>query len=167
MIRLLGTLRVKLDRALKVSTLQAIQEGLRRGGTFNFSDELAGAGRASGLPRHRHSLKTSNIGSLLANRLYGDVLRPAVGGARLLYENTLGTPGTASSEYETGRDEKRALLKAAQEQHPGALLGSEIVGSLAAPIPGLTATSLGAARCKGQGWEPALALSLGLEKAKI
>jgi hypothetical protein len=87
----------------------------------------------------------------LANRLYGDVLRPAVGGARLLYENTLGTPGTASSEYETGRDEKRALLKAAQEQHPGALLGSEIVGSLAAPIPGLTATSLGGRTLQGAG----------------
>jgi hypothetical protein len=99
-----------------VSTPQAVLQGLVSGASANFGDELSGIFNASGLPK-----------------VLGP-LRAPVGAARLLYENTLGSPGEATSQYEAARDQERELSKAAREQHPGMFLGGEIGGALAMPV---------------------------------
>jgi hypothetical protein len=108
----------------EISTLAAAGLGAASGATANFADEIYGVAQASGLPVWLRGLP------------FG--LPYTVGGARLLYENTIGTPGEATRNYQAGRDYVRQLQKAAYEQHPRAYMTGVVGGAVAtAPLPGL------------------------------
>jgi hypothetical protein len=97
---------------------KAALSGLSSGFTANFADELGGVAAASGLPM---------VGGPMG------ALAPVVGGARLLYENTIGSPGEATEKYQRTRDAIRATQKAAAQEYPGTYLAGEIGGAIANP----------------------------------
>lgn len=116
----------------EVSTGRAALEGYLSGAAANFSDEVYGTSKASGLPEWMGGF------------------RAPVGAARLAYEQFT-QPGEVTKNYERAVAEKRAIQKAAQEQHPVAYgageLGGAIVGSAA--VPGSTAATLPARAVQG------------------
>jgi hypothetical protein len=90
----------------------AVVIGGLAGASGNFHDEFYGAAEASGLPWW--------LGGF----------RAPIGAVRLLYENTIGTPGEATKVYQGGRDHVRQLQKAAGEQHPYLYPVAEVGGAL-------------------------------------
>jgi muramidase (phage lysozyme) len=106
------------------SQLRAALEGLRSGMTFNFGDEIAGVGAASGLPG-------------VARAVVPPGMNEIIGLARLGYEYLSGQQGGATSSYKTARDEVRGAQQAAQKDHPGTYLGTNILGAVAMPIGGI------------------------------
>lgn len=104
-------------KADTVSQPRAALEGALSGVSANFNDEIYGASKASGLPE-----------------ILGGFRAP-VGAARLAYEKFT-EPGEATTAYDKAVAEKRALQKAAQEQHPGTYLTGQVGGALALPMGG-------------------------------
>jgi hypothetical protein len=120
----------------EVGAGRAALEGYLKGASGNFSDEVYGASKASGLP---------------------DVLggfRAPVGAARLAYEYLSGQSGDASQVYDKAVAEKRDLQKRAEEQHPTAFTAGDVTGNvaglLALPIGGAAgAATLGGRAIRG------------------
>jgi muramidase (phage lysozyme) len=110
------------------SQLRAALEGLRSGMTFNFGDEIAGVGAASGLPG-------------VARAVVPPGMNEIIGLARLGYEYLSDQQGGATSSYKTARDEVRGAQQAAQKDHPGTYLGTNILGAVAMPIGGLASAA--------------------------
>lgn len=54
-------------------------------------------------------------------------------------EGALGFPGTWSERYESGLGHNRAVADANKAANPGLMMGAEIAGAVASPIPGGTA----------------------------
>jgi hypothetical protein len=102
---------------------RALVEGAASGLTGNFIDELAGAQRASGVPKAM---------PMLPGPLAG--IPAALGFGRYLGEQAAGKPGAGTQAYEQGRDERRAVQKAAQEQQPGMYMTGDIGGAIAGSI---------------------------------
>lgn len=118
----------------EVSQPQALAEGAAQGATFNFSDELAGAHAAANPGVDSPWWSKFNPANAIANTV--------IGAGRLGYEH-LGAgfgfdPGIdARKAYESKVAERRAMQKAAQEQHPGTYMAGEIAGSFAPTAPGM------------------------------
>jgi hypothetical protein len=117
--------RVIMDMAPKKPDRGVIDAGVRgvaNGLTANFSDEIAGVRNAAPdwLP--------DVVGPL--------PVRSMVGGARLAANAVTGLDPQAATDYAAGRDETRALNKAAEENHPVASIAGNVAGSLALPIGG-------------------------------
>jgi hypothetical protein len=104
---------------------EAFARGINQGATFNFGDELAGAGAASGLPEAPGWL--GPIGSL-----YNVTTRAPIGAARMAAEavapDTFGTG--AGEQYQKTVDAERAANEAAAQAHPWANLAGQAAGAL-------------------------------------
>lgn len=111
----------------QVSQGRAALEGVLSGASANLRDEIYGASRASGLPEW--------LGGF----------RAPVGAARLAYE-AVTEPGTATQEYERGRDAMRVTQKAVEEQHPATYLAGQVGGGVALPVGGALGGATLAAR---------------------
>lgn len=97
----------------QVSTRQAVGLALVDGMSGKLTDEIYGASRASGLPDWA-----------------GWFVQPyKVGVARLLYENTIGTPGEVTKAYQAGRDDVRRYQDATYAQRPKTYMASTIGGA--------------------------------------
>lgn len=102
----------------KVGYGEAVTEGIKRGLTANWSDELAGVKAASGLPEWAR-----------------DPLGLPVGAARLGYDYLTG--GTSATDlYEQEREKTRALSRATQQQYPITSTISELGGAALVPAGG-------------------------------
>lgn len=112
--------------------------GAESGMSAGFSDEIAGARAASGVPRAIESSAPGSFGKVLrvgAESLpMAAPLEAAYGAARYGYETLTGQPGQATADYTTARDEKRAEQHAAEEQYPKTYMAGEIGGALALPV---------------------------------
>lgn len=96
---------------------EAFVTGLGRGATANFSDELAGAAKASGLPAWAPNL-----------------LRVPVGAGRVAVESITGKPGEATSAYDKTVKEQRDRAELLQKEHPYWMGAGEIGGSIAGMV---------------------------------
>lgn len=94
---------------------RAALEGYLSGASGNFSDEVYGASKASGLPE-----------------ILGGFRAP-VGAARLAYEHLTGQPGDATKTYDQAVAEKRGVQQTAQEQYPGTYLAGNVGGAVVLP----------------------------------
>lgn len=103
------------EKTPSVSQGEAAVEGALSGASAGWRDEIYGASEASGLPK-----------------ILGGFRAP-VGAARMGIESLSGNPGGAWKTYETARDEKRKIQKAAQEEHPWTYGISEVVGGASIP----------------------------------
>lgn len=116
----------------------AFATGLKQGVTANFSDELAGAKAASGLP-----------GPLKQLNLMGLPTGAILGLGRMGYEALAGR-GDATEAYEKARDAERETQKTAEEQYPGTTLTGNLAGAVALPVGGaLNAATLPARMGRG------------------
>ena len=96
--------------------------GALGGATGQFSDELYGAARASGLPE---TVAGVPLGGL----------RIPVGWTRLGYEQYIKRqPGEAHRLYEEGTQHARNVATEANRQFPGTMLASEIGGAVVSPL---------------------------------
>lgn len=93
---------------------RAALEGFLSGASANFRDEIYGASEASGLP------------AILGG------FRAPVGAGRLAYE-ALTKPGEATETYRRARDEKRGVIKEAEQQYPWTYGATNVAGAMTAP----------------------------------
>lgn len=110
--------RSRLSSALDKA--KAFGRGVRQGGTLGFGDEWGGAVQSNA------ASLTKALGRLGLNRV-GDIL-----GLETRYPDEV-DPAEA---YRQGRDAERADDAGAMGAAPGWYLGGEMVGGLAAPVPG-------------------------------
>lgn len=103
---------------------RAALEGFLSGASANFSDEVYGASKASGLPDWMGGF------------------RAPVGAARLIMDYLSSNPSEATAIYEKARDEKRGIQKQAKEQYPGTYMAGEVGGALVVPTGRLQAATL-------------------------
>ena len=101
--------------------VDAAARGVASGLTANFSDEI------SGLENAAPSVIPSVVGGVIP-------ARAIAGGARLAANVVTGMDPKAVSDYQTGRDETRALNQGAEENYPVTSLAGNIAGAVALPV---------------------------------
>lgn len=101
----------------------ALVEGIRAGGLYNFPDEISGleaaAGKNPNEPRHYPM---------------GVPIDALIGAGKVGYEALTGR-GKATEEYEKAKKEDLEQLKTAREQYPKTTLAGDVTGSVVSPLP--------------------------------
>lgn len=106
----------KPDRGMADAAMRGVASGL----TANFSDEISGL---------------ENAASDALPRLVGPVpVRALAGGARIAASYLTGRDPEAVTDYQTARDETRALNQAAEENYPVTSLAGNVAGAVALPV---------------------------------
>lgn len=135
------TVRPAGEKRPDVGQGTAALEGALQGASANFSDEIYGASKASGLPDWMGGFRAPVGAAKLAYEGVTGQNDPKYAGS---LPDVLGVPepteppkrGEATKVYEEKVAEKRQLLKDAAEQYPKTYLASELAGGLAIPVGG-------------------------------
>jgi len=131
--------RVMINTRPDVGQGRAALEGALQGASANFSDEIYGASKASGLPEWMGGFRAPVGAAKLAYEGITGQNDPKFAGS---LPDALGVPepteppkrGEATKIYEEEVAAKRQLLKDAAEQYPKTFLASELAGGVMLPV---------------------------------
>jgi hypothetical protein len=134
-----GRPRVVISTRPDIGQGRAALEGALQGASANFSDEIYGASKASGLPDWMGGFRAPVGAAKLAYEGVTGQNDPKYAGS---LPDVLGVPapteppkrGEATKIYEEEVANKRQVLKDAAEQYPKTYLASELAGGLALPV---------------------------------
>lgn len=126
---------------------EATLRGAVHGVTFGAEPAIEGASAAAN-PDIEAAAKKFGIDPATAVQFldhFAPGIKAFYGGGRLAYDAaTAGQPTPAQQAYSKTRQEEADINEAAAEQHPILYHGADILGSIAAPIPGAGPLSVGA-----------------------